>query len=278
MSKIKDISSRKSAEPEIESSDLAKENKDDAITVNRIGKGDHILNNEDIEINRKKPSDHLISLIENLGKSYADLKKLASRIKEIGKEEGFSSLELTLLARHILQKKKNFSSRQLNHWFPLKGNWESTAKEESTSQRSQFENNDANKDTEKSLGPASRDPAIKGFPPVSTRNGVQEVDDLRVGSDFHPASSVTHPEMISKPKNTISFSDIISPDTIDCTNHPMYRRATETIVKLRHDLFRKDNQLKQAKVKDSKETRNRVESPLQGDVNGAGTASDSYRR
>jgi hypothetical protein len=234
MSRMNDVNDRKYTEPEVLPSESVRENDEKRIIGHGMGKCGHVMKNEDAEeLNGKRPSDHLISLIKNFGKSYADLKKLASKIKEIGEEEGFSCLELTLLARQILQRRKNFSSRQLNYWFPLKGNWDGSAKEESTSEKTQRENNDDKKDTEKSLAPAPSVPVTNGFQ--------KEDEDLQFGSDFHPASSATFTEMPNKRGHTISFSDLTSPEKIDCTNHPMYRRASEIIVKLRQDLFRKEN-------------------------------------
>ena len=65
-----------------------------------------------IEINRKIPSEDLITMIQDLGNSCVNLKNLVKKIKKKGHEEEFSNFEINLLAREVLRQ--SLTKRQLN--------------------------------------------------------------------------------------------------------------------------------------------------------------------
>lgn len=70
------------------------------------------------EIPEKNPSKDLILLIETMGKSIGNLGDLIQKVKQKGREEGFSDFEIILLSRKILAKA--LSRRQMNYWLPMR--------------------------------------------------------------------------------------------------------------------------------------------------------------
>lgn len=70
---------------------------------------------------------------------------------------------------------------------------------------------------------------------------------MYVSSDLHSTARtavVTHRQ---DPNRILTFSDLSDPDIIDCTNHPMYRRANEKIEQLKLALFEKTEETKRLK-------------------------------
>jgi hypothetical protein len=186
-----------------------------------------------IEINNKKPSKQLISLIVNLGPLLGNLRKLVKEIKKKGSKEGFSDLEIILLARKILHKR--LSNRQLNYWFPLKQYWKrKNEMEDSSNHNSQFVNIGDKKDIEKStliLETSSVDILpIQGTQICLTAKRTDFVGQLRDSN--HRA---------------ISYFDLADPTFINCTGHPMYQKAKETIQQLEKILDEKNHLIVQLK-------------------------------
>jgi hypothetical protein len=70
------------------------------------------------EIPEKKPSEDLILLIETMGKSIGNLGDLIQKVKQKGREEGFSDFEIILLSRKILAK--SLTRRQMSYWLPVR--------------------------------------------------------------------------------------------------------------------------------------------------------------
>jgi len=70
------------------------------------------------EIPEKKPSKDLMLLIETMGKSIGNLGDLIQKVKQKGREEGFSDFEIILLSRKILAE--SLTRRQMNYWLPVR--------------------------------------------------------------------------------------------------------------------------------------------------------------
>lgn len=210
------------------------------------------LVNVGIQVNNKKPSKELISLIVSLSllllKFSNKFNKCVEAIKKKGYEERFSDFELSLLAREILHDR--MSSRQLSYWFPLRTHDKKNRKKEQSSiSNLRLANNDNSKDTEKYYRSELKDKASISPRPVNAANGIRrEEKDNQVGSEFHPAGVETSlPPLVNKLKSTISYFDLPSPETIDCTNHPMYRRAEEKMARQEQISLKKDVLIKQLK-------------------------------
>lgn len=188
---------------------------------------------KDIEINRKRPSTQLINSIENFGNFYGDLKKLNREIREKGRKEGFSDLEIILLARKILHKR--LSNRQLNYWFPLKQYWKKKKEmEDYSNHNSQFVNSDNKNGIEKStltLEMSSVD--IVPIQGTQTCSVAERTDFVGQSRDSN--------------RRAISYFDLADPVFINCTGHPMYQKAKETIQQLEKVLDEKNHLIVQLK-------------------------------
>jgi hypothetical protein len=187
----------------------------------------------DIEIHKKRPSAELINSIENFGNFCKDLKKLNREIREKGSKEGFSDLEIILLARKILRKR--LSNRQLNYWFPLKQYWKKKKEiEDSSNRNSQFVNNDDKKGIEEST--LSLESSSVDIVPIL---GTQ-ICSVAERTDFVGQSRETN-------RRAISYFDLADPTFINCTGHPMYQKAKETIQQLERLLDEKNHFIDQLK-------------------------------
>jgi hypothetical protein len=188
-----------------------------------------------IEVNRKRASEELISMIRDLGSSCVKVKNLVKNIKKKGHEEEFSNFEINLLAREVLRQ--SLTKRQLNYWFPIRKNTTDTT-EESSSHCAQIVNNDSKKVTEKSniLG------QMKGGSDtdVLLQSTVSGPDPEAKMLD---SNSTTNAFPIIESKNrtarSSSYFNLADFDSIDCTNHPMYQRAHEKIEQLTQALTEK---------------------------------------
>jgi hypothetical protein len=197
-----------------------------------------------IDLNGKRPSEELISMIQDLGNSCVNLKNLVKNIKKKGYEEEFSNFEINLLAREVLRK--SLTKRQLNYWFPIRKNATDKTTEESSSHRAQIVNNDSKKVTDKSniLG------QIKGGSDAdvllqSTIIGqASEAKMLDSNSTAYPMI-----ESNNKTARSISYFNLADFDSIDCTNHPMYQRADEKIEQLTQALNEKREEIMKLKEK-----------------------------
>jgi hypothetical protein len=101
----------------------------------------------DVQLENKKPSPELISLIVRAGELVEryehvayEAKDLVKKIKVKAKLEGFGSFEISLLAREVLKDK--FSPAQLAYWFPIKKN--------NVLEENEGDKNDVKKDIEQS--------------------------------------------------------------------------------------------------------------------------------
>jgi hypothetical protein len=180
------------------------------------------LEQKEIEVNRKQPSKRLTTLIENFGSCCTNLKNLAKEIKKKADEEGFSKLEIILLAREILGH--SLSSRQLNYWFPLKRNWKDM--KESSSLNPQIVNNDDKKDMDKSHLASHAD--------VGEHVLLQSIKTCSEDTNH----SDTNANVESSP-GSVSYFDLTDSESINCTNHPMYQRAKKKIEQLEEALVEK---------------------------------------
>jgi hypothetical protein len=252
----------------------------------RINKGPSYLEEPPV-INGKKPSADLICQIKEFGSSCVNPKNLKQKIREKGIEEGFSDLEINLLAREVLRDR--LSSRQLNYWFPLKRDWKK--KEESSSRNLQFVKNDSEKLIEKSQVAVTSEP-VEGNVTVPLQSPEEsqleesvssESSDLNATAPTAVATGRKNPNRIFtffnlpdpdtqtvskrdseqivnsnddstiKPTakignaRSISYLDLVNPETIDCTNHPMYRSANEKIEQLKLALFEKTEETRRLK-------------------------------
>jgi hypothetical protein len=185
------------------------------------------------EINSKRPSTELIHSIENFGNFCGDLKKLNREITEKGRKEGFSDLEIILLARKILHKQ--LSNRQLNYWFPLKQNWKKKKEiEDSSNRNSQFVNSDNKNGIEKST--LTLESSSVDIVPIQ---GTQ-ICSVAERTDFVGQSR-------DSIRRAISYFDLADPHFINCSSHPMYQKTKETIQKLEKILDEKNHLIVQLK-------------------------------
>jgi hypothetical protein len=207
------------------------------------------LKQENRVIRDKKPSRDLISCIEEFGNSCGSPKTLHKKIREKGMEEGFSDLEINLIARDVLRRR--LSKRQLNYWFPLKGTWKK--KEDSSDDNLQFAQNDGKKDIVKSqIAVVASEPGEdRVLPPGS----LEKYHEGTISSNLSSADKGIVPPGDNS-RRSITFLNLPSPETIDCTNHPMYIRAQEKIVQLKQVLLGKNDLIKQLRVKDDQRTLN----------------------
>ena len=199
-----------------------------------------------IDVNRKRASDDLISMIRDLGNSCVDLKNLVKKIKKKGHEEEFSNFEINLLAREVLRQ--SLSKRQLYYWFPIRKNTTDTTTEESSSHCVQIVNNDSKKVTEKSnILEQMKGGNDTDVPLQSTAAGPDPEGKML---DSNTTTTIAYPMMI-EPKNrtarSISYSNLPDFASIDCTNHPMYQRAHEKIEQLTQALTEKREEMKKLK-------------------------------
>lgn len=187
-----------------------------------------------IEVNRKRPSEELISMIRDFGISCVNLKKLVKNIKKKGLEEEFSNFEINLLAREVLRQ--SITRRQLNYWFPIRINTTDTT-EESSSHCSQIVNNDSKKVTEKSNI-------------LRQMKGVSDTDVPLQGTDGGPdpegkildpnSNAYSMIQLKNRTATSSSYFNLADFASIDCTNHPMYQRAHEKIEQLIQALTEKE--------------------------------------
>lgn len=212
-------------------------------------------------ISGKKPSEDLILQIEEFGSSCGNPKNLKQKIREKGIEEGFSDLEINLLAREVLRDR--LSSRQLNYWFPLKRNWKK--KEESSSRNLQFVKNDSEKHIAKSQVAVTSEP-VEGNVTIPLQSPEESQLEESVSSDLYAAAPTAVATGRENPNRIFTFFNLPNPETIDCTNHPMYRRATEKIEHLKQVLIEKVDLIKDLKAKEDqgKISRTCLESDIEG--------------
>lgn len=166
----------------------------------------------------KRPSEELISLITELRTSIKNAKSLVRKIKKRGHEEGFSDFEIVLFAREILRP--SLSRRQLNYWLPTRNN--SEKRNYPSANSTQIVNNVDKKDTLQLTGSSSTHLEPSN---IITSNIMTSPVEKKTLSSFED-------RYISKSGATdrvITYTDLLNPQTIDCTNHPMYRKACETI-------------------------------------------------
>lgn len=188
-----------------------------------------------IEVNRKRPSDELVSMIQDLGKSCVNLKNLVKNTKKKAHEEGFSNFEINLLAREVLRQ--YLTKRQLNYWFPIRKNSTDTT-EESSSHRRQIVNNDSKKVTEKSHILGQMKGGNDTNVPLQSTPGGPDPEGKMLDSSF---TTTAYPIIEPKNRTARSNSYFNLPDyaSIDCTNHPMYQRANKKIEQLTQTLNEK---------------------------------------
>jgi hypothetical protein len=222
-------------------------------------------------IRGKKPSKDLIRQIEEFGHSCGNPKNLKQKIRKKGIEEGFSDLEINLLAREVLRDR--LSRRQLNYWFSLKRSWK-----KSSSHNSQFVKNNSEKHIEKSQVAVTSEPVegIVIIPLQSPEEGQQEESPSSDLYSTAPTAIKTHRE---NPNHIFTFFNLSDPNTIDCTNHPMYRRAQKKIEQLKQVLLGKDDLIKQLKIEVESGKRNgtsleNIESNAEGEAVAEAAAGD----
>lgn len=186
-----------------------------------------------IEVNRKRPSDELASMIRDAGNTYVKLKHLVKKIMKKGHEEGFSNFEINLIAREVLRQ--SLTKRQLNYWFPIRKNTTNTTN------TAQIVNNDGKKVTEKSnileLIKGGSDTGVL----LQCTAGRPDPEGKMLDSNS-TSTTIAYPMMIESKNRTaksISYFNLPDYDSIDCTNHPMYKRANEKIKQLNQALTEK---------------------------------------
>lgn len=236
----------------------------DIINANGTTEVNPILKKEEIVINKKRPSNELVDSIKIFGNSYVGVKKIAIRIKERAKKEGFSDLEIVLLVRKILQDR--LSSRQLNYWFPLKQNWKKKNDiEDSSNRNSQFVNNDDKKGIVKST--LSLETSSVAIIPI---HGTQ-ICSVAERTDFVGQS-------IDSNRRAFSYFDLADPTFINCTGHPMYQKAKETIQQLEKILDEKNHFIEQQKENKGQENEalGKVESKCKSTEKAATDKTDSH--
>jgi len=188
----------------------------------------------------QKPSDDYVRLIKNFIPSHKDRRISVRKIMQKGYEEGFGELEIILLARKILRA---FLSRsQLNYWFPIKSKWKRMTEEESSSQHSQKVNNNVKNDIEKSktriasqTGPDNA--TLLEFKDHSEGETQDQAADN--SNSIQNLSKETSDKTSGSGPKKVSYFDLKDPNLIDCTNHPMYRRACKKIEQLKKILSSK---------------------------------------
>jgi hypothetical protein len=191
-----------------------------------------------LEINKKKPSQKLIIMINDFGHTAENLKNLVAKIMERGHEEGFSNFEIILLARELLRH--SLTRRQLNYWFTTRRNL-ITMKEESSSLNTQIVHSDSKKGKEESYEVPLQESGNDDVPLQSTKTGSDAKENM--------LDSNTDTTIYLKAKSTkpISYLELVDLGSIDCTNHPMYQKAHQKIVQLTQALIEKKDDKKKLK-------------------------------